>query len=147
MKSPAEILQANAETYREKEDDYGESWKLAGKTLALWLNHNGLDELVLDADADTLNSLGLFTRRLDKMIRAFNGEFMADDLNFESVADSHEDESTYAAMHASLLAEQEPTEFVNSGVDPLEEIETTVTINPQDDEDDEWEAPAYLRER
>ena len=105
---PDEILTQNAETYRDKNADYGDSWKLAGKTLALWLQHAGVDELRLPADEDTMNSIGLFTRRLDKIIRAFNAEFVVDELNFESTADAHEDESTYSAMHASLLREDEP---------------------------------------
>ena len=104
---PDEILTQNAETYRSKNQDYGDSWKLAGKTLALWLEHAGVDELRLPADEDTMNSIGLFTRRLDKLIRGFNAEFVVDELNFESTADAHEDESVYAAMHASLLQEDE----------------------------------------
>ena len=109
---PDEILTQNAETYRKKNSDYSDSWRLAGKTLALWLQHAGLDELRLPADEDTMNSIGLFTRRLDKIIRAFNAEFVVDELNFESTADAHEDESTYAAMHASLLREPDEIEYV-----------------------------------
>jgi hypothetical protein len=83
-------------------------------TIALWLEHAGVEELSLPADEGTWNSIGLFTRRLDKMIRAFNAEFVVDELNFESTTDAHEDESTYGAMHASLLREDELIEFENS---------------------------------
>lgn len=115
MEDPDEILAKNAETYRKKNDDYGDSWRLAGETLSLWLRHAGLDEISVSTDPDTLNSIGLFTRRLDKLIRAFNAEFVVDELNFESTQDAHEDGSTYAAMHAALLAEQETVEYENDG--------------------------------
>jgi len=124
MKSPDEILRDNAEMYREKNDDYGDSWRLSGKTIAMWLQHAGIDEVRLPADEDTWNSIGLFTRRLDKLVRAFNAEFVVDELNFESTADAHEDESTYAAMAASLTRESETVEYENTvfaemfGVDP-----------------------------
>lgn len=115
MKSPDEILRENAETYKDKNSDYGDSWRLAGLTIALWLEHSGVDELTLPTDEGTWNSIGLFTRRLDKMIRSFNAQFVVDELNFESTADAHEDESTYAAMHASLIRENETVEFENDG--------------------------------
>lgn len=108
--TPDEVLTENAETYRAKNQDYGDSWRLAGETLALWLQHAGCDELRVPADPDSLNAVGLFTRRLDKLIRSFNGQFVAGEMNFESTADAHEDESTYAAMAASLLREGETVE-------------------------------------
>lgn len=107
MIQPDQILRANAETYRKKNSDYGNSWRLAGETLSLWLRHAGLETVEIDTDPETWNSLGLFTRRLDKLIRAFNAEFVVEELNFESTADAHEDESTYGAMHASLLRADE----------------------------------------
>lgn len=121
---PDEILTQNAETYRDKNADYGDSWKLAGKTLAMWLQHAGVDELRLPADPDSLNSIGLFTRRLDKLIRSFNAEFVGSELNFESTIDSHEDESTYAAMAASLLRGPDepmfdPEEIAASIIEPI----------------------------
>lgn len=115
MYSPDEILRQNAETYKDKNSDYGDSWRLAGLTIALWLEHSGVDELTLPADEGTWNSIGLFTRRLDKMIRSFNAQFVVDELNFESTADAHEDESTYSAMHASLIRENEAVEYENDG--------------------------------
>lgn len=113
MKAPDEILRENAQTYKDKNSDYGDSWRLVGKTLSMWLEHSGVDELTLLADEGTWNSIGLFTRRLDKMIRSFNAQFVVDELNFESTADAHEDESTYAAMHASLIRENEAVEYEN----------------------------------
>lgn len=109
--TPDEILLKNAQTFEKKQHDYGDSWRLSGKTIAMWLQHAGLDEVAIPADEDTWNSIGLFTRRLDKLVRAFNAEFIVDELNFESTADAHEDESTYAAMAASLIRESEPVEF------------------------------------
>jgi hypothetical protein len=118
MNTPDEILRQNAETYQDKNADYGDSWRLAGKTLAMWLQHAGMEDVTLPADEDTWNSIGLFTRRLDKLVRSFNAEFVVDELNFESTADAHEDESTYAAMAASLTRESEGVEYVNDGVEP-----------------------------
>lgn len=106
MKEPNEILTDNAETYREKDADYGSSWREAGRIL-----HRLADgeEVVLETPEDFI-SFGLFTRRLDKFARAFHGEFLGNNLSFESIEDSHADESCYAAIHASLLAEQEIAE-------------------------------------
>lgn len=95
--SPEDILFDSAETYREKNDDYGDSWRQVGE----FLYELADGEVTLDSKEDFI-SFGLFTRRLDKMARAFNGEFNSEDLNFESVVDSHEDESVYSAMAASL---------------------------------------------
>lgn len=138
MSQPDEILTANAETYRAKNKDYGDSWRLAGKTVALWLQHAGVEEVSLLADEDTWNSVGLFTRRLDKMIRSFNAEFVVDELNFESTADAHEDESTYGAMHASLLRENEGPEpetetFVNTGTAPAFDLAYEQILNGEYD--------------
>lgn len=124
MDTPDQILTKNAETYRKKNSDYGDSWRLAGATIALWLQHAGVEEVTIPATEEAWNSLGLFTRRLDKMIRSFNAEFVVNELNFESTRDAHEDESTYGAMHASLLAEQETIEYVNvPDADPEYEAE------------------------
>jgi len=112
MQEPDEILHDNAETYRSKEDDYGKSWTLGGEVLHLLA---GGENVVLETPEDFI-AFGLFTRRLDKFIRAFNLEFLHDEEpEFESVVDSHSDESTYAAMHASLLAGLGTTEYVNDG--------------------------------
>lgn len=154
MNTPDEILQQNAETYKEKNSDYGDSWRLAGMTLSLWLRHAGMDEVTLPADEGTWNSLGLFTRRLDKMIRSFNAEFVVDELNFESTADAHEDESTYAAMAASLLRESETVEYESDRafIDPddiADAIDPAVTDGGYvhvPDADPEYEA-AYRRLR
>jgi len=124
--TPQEILTEAAKTYERKNADYGDAWRLVGKTLSLWCRHAGADELAFPTDPETLNSLGLFTRRLDKIIRAFNGEFLVDDLNYESIRDSHTDEATYAAIHASLLAEQEPVEYVRDK--DVQEIDPTLNI-------------------
>lgn len=96
---PQDVLTDGAETYAEKNDDYGDSWRLAGELL--WAM-SGDDDIVLESVDDVIR-FGLWTRRMDKMIRAFNGEFRADELNFESIFDTHKDESVYTAMHASLL--------------------------------------------
>lgn len=96
-KTPEDVLFEGAETYEKKNEDYGDSWRQVGEFL-----HEiaGDDGVVLETPEDFI-SFGLFTRRLDKLARAFNGEFNTDSLNFEDVVDAHEDESVYAAMHAS----------------------------------------------
>ncbi|OYR54991.1 hypothetical protein [Halorubrum halodurans] len=113
--NPEEILRENAETYQRKNADYGQSWYAIGEILY------GLtkgEPIALETPEDFV-SFGLFTRRLDKLARAFTGEFLDHDLNFESIRDSHEDESTYAAIHASLFCEPETVEYVNvSGAHP-----------------------------
>lgn len=97
--TPDEILEANAELFKQKNEDYGDSWRLAGETLADWAEH-------LDADVDVQDpqeavSFGLYVQRIHKLIRAFNLEFGHGDPNNEPISESHRDESTYAAIHSS----------------------------------------------
>jgi hypothetical protein len=104
-----EIMEDSKALYDRKNDDYGDSWKLAGKTMAMWLRHQGLDELRVPATAPHMNALGLFTRRLDKMIREFNGWMCleeGDDFRVdETIAETHMDDVPYGAMHAQLAEE------------------------------------------
>lgn len=102
-KSVTDILEDSAETYKKKQSDYGDSWRLVGEFLWLLTDEEGVE---LTSKEDFI-SFGLYTRRLDKLARGFNGDLLADGLNFESVQDSREDESVYAAMHAALASEQE----------------------------------------
>lgn len=108
-RTAVEIMTDSKDLYERKNADYGDSWKLTGKTMAMWLEHQGVDELQIPVNEYTMNSLGLFTRRLDKMIREFNGWFclnQGDELQVdESIAETHEDDVPYAAMHTQL-AEQ-----------------------------------------
>lgn len=104
-----EVMSDSKGLYERKNADYGDSWQLAGQTLALWLQHQGVDKLQIPVNSYTMNSLGLFTRRLDKMIREFNGWFCLDEgeefqVN-ESITETHADDVPYAAMHTQL-AEQ-----------------------------------------
>jgi len=108
-RNAVEIMQESQDLYERKKHDYGDSWKLAGKTLAMWLQHQGQDELRIPATEYHMNSLGLFTRRLDKMIREWNGwmclsegdEFQVE----ESIVETHEDDVPYSAMHCQLAEE------------------------------------------
>lgn len=103
------IMRESQSLYERKNADYGDSWMLAGKTLALWLQHQGIDELRIPVNDYTMNSIGLFTRRLDKMIREFNGWFMLADGEelqvAESIVETHQDDVPYAAMHTQLAEE------------------------------------------
>lgn len=108
-RSAVDIMEASQRLYERKNADYGDSWQLAGKTLALWLDHQGIEELRIPVNDYTMNSLGLFTRRLDKMIREFNGWFMLEEgeelqVN-ESIVETHQDDVPYAAMHTQLAEE------------------------------------------
>jgi len=112
MTNPSDILRASAETYRQKNEDYGSSWYAIGEILC-GLTHD--ESITLETPEDFV-SLGLFTRRLDKLARAFSAEFLSDDVNFEAVEDSHMDASVYASMHASIFTDEEggkDTEYID----------------------------------
>lgn len=97
MTDPAEILDSGGETYARKNDDYGDSWRKVGEIL-----HSLADgEPVELVSVEDHIAYGLLTRRLDKVARAYHGELLAEDMNFESVTDSHKDESVYSAMSAA----------------------------------------------
>lgn len=99
--SPADILTENATLYEAKNEDYGDSWRLVGETIALWADELDVDELDL-TDPHTAILLGLYWERLIKIVRAFNLEFNDASPNNEATAESHADSSTYAAMAAAL---------------------------------------------
>lgn len=130
MKDPSQILTESAETYQKKNKDYGESWRAIGEIL------HGLSKgepLVLETPEDFV-SFGLFTRRMDKIARCFNGEFLSDKLNFESISDSHSDEAAYAAIHAALLREPESVEYVRDGGSNIvteDEYDAALPIDPE----------------
>lgn len=96
-KDPEDFLFDGAATFQKKTKDYGQSWKTIG--YILWQMANE-EPITLESPEDII-SFGLFTRRMDKMARAFHGEFQAEEMNFESVVDAHEDEMVYAAMAAT----------------------------------------------
>lgn len=101
--TPDEILQDGADVYCQKNTDYGSSWRLAGDTLAIWAQS-------MDADVDIQDereaiSIGLYFQRMHKLVRGFNLEFGHGEPKNEPIVDSHEDESVYAAMAASLAME------------------------------------------
>lgn len=121
MSTPEEYLSDGAEVYAEKNEDYGDSWRKIGEILHL-LSHGKTVELETPEDHI---AYGLYTRRLDKIARAFNGEFIAEDMNFESIEDAHQDEMVYAAMHASnQSARGEPSaeETVGSLLGPFADL-------------------------
>lgn len=97
MTEPPAFLREGADVYARKNDDYGDSWRKVGEILHLLSNGETIE---LNTPEDHI-AYGLYTRRLDKLARSFNGEFLADEMNFESVEDAHSDEMTYAAMSAS----------------------------------------------
>ena len=113
MKSVTDILADGAETYEKKNADYGRSWSNIGTILYKLANE---EPVVLESPEDWV-AAGLFTRRLDKLARSFNGEFLTDEMNFEAASDADEDESVYAAMQAvnkfdRHLAEGYQTQYV-----------------------------------
>jgi hypothetical protein len=108
-RTATEILGDSRDLYERKNADYGDSWTLAGKTMAMWFQHQGMDEVRIPTNEFHMTSFQLFTRRLDKMIRTFNGWFIMDEGDEfqvdESIVETHQDEVPYAAMHTQL-AEQ-----------------------------------------
>lgn len=104
--SPDEILEANADLFRQKNEDYGGSWRLAGDTLAMWADEMDIEEID-PSDPRQMISLGLYFQRLHKITRSFNLEFGSGDPNNEPIAESHEDESTYAGIHTSFSLEDD----------------------------------------
>jgi hypothetical protein len=93
-----EELFKGASSYSGKNEDYGDSWRKTGEILSQVVE-DGKVEL---ESPDDFVRMGLYTRRLDKLLRAFHGEFVNDEINNESVKDSHRDEMVYAAMAAVM---------------------------------------------
>lgn len=119
--TPQDVLNDCAETHESKDEDYGSSWLAIGEIL---FNLSDGEEVVLSSPSDFV-SLGLFTRRFDKIARAFHGEFVSDEMAHESLFDSHADEATYAAMHASTFSDERPEP--QGGFLTTEEVELIAT--------------------
>ncbi len=113
MQTVSDILNEGAETYKRKNEDYGESWQNIGKVLFLLANEQ---PVVLESPEDWI-AAGLFTRRLDKFSRSFNGEFLTEEMNFEAATDADEDESVYAAMQAVNKQERQEQRVNSTGDD------------------------------
>ena len=97
-KDVADFLEEAQQVHDRKDSDYGRAWITVGEIM-----HTMADgEPVTLESPEDYASIGLFWERLIKIQRAFNGEFVADDLNFESIEDSHTDNIPYSAMHAAL---------------------------------------------
>ena len=109
--SPPQILEQAKSLYEAKENDYGEAWRLTGIILANILQQQGEDELVIPAEPAYLSAFGLYTRRLDKLVRSFNGTYINEDLDVsESVSETVNDQIPYAAMHTTLTQEMSEAE-------------------------------------
>jgi hypothetical protein len=102
-----DVLEDAHDLYERKNDDYADSWRLTGKTIALWLQHDGHEVTEVPSDPEFWIALGLYTRRLDKMIRSFmqtfatEGEPSVD----ESATETTEDQVPYAAMQTVISEE------------------------------------------
>jgi hypothetical protein len=131
MNDPTEILRDGADVYETKNDDYGDSWRQIGEVMQIFAGEDGIE---LETKEDFI-SFGLFTRRFDKLVRAFHGEFVSDGLNFESVEDAHADESVYAAMHAANQRDRaDEVEYVNEKADPPDCAIDHPTVQVETDE-------------
>lgn len=95
---PKEILEDGAEVFEEKNEDYGDAWRVAAELL--WEMNEG-DEIVLSSEKEAV-SLGLYLLRLIKIARSVNGEFNVEELNNEEIGESDRDEMVYAAIHAAF---------------------------------------------
>lgn len=120
---PQDFLADGAQTYEQKNDDYGNSWELTGEIMWLIL---GEQPVTLETPEDFIR-FGLWTRRLDKFCRAMHGEFVADEKNYESVQDNHLDDMVYAAMHATTHEVDEPD------VDEIEQAFERAMAEARDD--------------
>jgi hypothetical protein len=95
MKSVPELIEEHGETYEKKNEDYGDSWRLVGPALYVMMNQ---ESVVLDSPEDWTR-VSLYVRRMDKMIRSLQMEMSdGNEFNYESVMDTHGDESIYAVM-------------------------------------------------
>ena len=109
--SPPQFLEQAKTTYEDKEQDYGESWRLTGKILQLIIDQQGKDEITIPNEYEYFAALGLYTRRLDKLVRSFNGTFIADEMVVdENTTETISDQIAYAAMHSTLSLEMETEE-------------------------------------
>lgn len=107
------VLEDSSDLYERKNADYGDSWRAVGEMLAVLLTHQGVEELTVPVTPEHLNSLGLFFRRGDKYTREFNGWFLTDEMQVEeSIAETHQDDVPYGAMHTELA------ETMAAGADP-----------------------------
>jgi hypothetical protein len=103
---PEDILEAAKQLYSDKEEDYGESWRLTGEILSLIIEKQGKEEITIPSDPEYLIALGLYTRRLDKLVRSFNGTFIQDDLEVdETISETVKDQVPYSAMHTTIAQE------------------------------------------
>lgn len=98
-----DYLENARDVHDEKDADYGAAWRTVGEIMHIMA---GEDPVTLESPEDWA-SVGLYWERLIKIQRAFNGEFVASELNFESIEDSHTDNINYAAMHAALRGDSE----------------------------------------
>lgn len=105
MTDPARELIRLARQYREKESDYGQSWRRAAEII--W--KLGGEEPITLHSLDDVIRFGMYYRRFDKFSGAFEGEFGGDDnegqdLTFEDAMNRHGDEAVYAVIHGSTHA-------------------------------------------
>jgi hypothetical protein len=108
MTTVKEVLKDSEKLFTSKEQDYGESWRLTGKILAAILEQQDEDELVIPADPKALSAFGLFTRKIDKLVRSFNGVFIQDELEVdENLAETAQDQIPYDAMLTVLFTEMQ----------------------------------------
>ena len=100
--SVIERLEDAQQIHEEKDADYGDAWRQVGHTM--W-RMAGEEPVTIEGPED-FASIGLYWERLIKLYRGFNGEFVNEELNFETIEDAHGDNIVYAAMHASLREDE-----------------------------------------
>lgn len=106
MATPGKIMEQSKSLYEKKNQDYGDSWRLTGEIVATILNQQGEKTLEIPAEPEYISAFALYVRRLDKVVRSFNGTFISGDLEVdESVEETITDQVPYAAMHAALAQE------------------------------------------
>ena len=100
-------IQAWANKYKDKNQNYGNSWLLSGETLHMWFPKG----LVLDNERKQIMH-GLVVRMLDKLLRAANLELTAtQDLVGEKASETFFDLGVYAFMAGVACFMDDPAKF------------------------------------
>jgi len=116
---PDEILSDLTAVFNDKNQDYSETWIITGVALAAM--H---DEPVEMETVEDHIVAGNVHRLLDKILRGYNAAVVNDgEMNYESAQDSFEDASVYAAMIASIVADDQ-TDRLEGALDNIVNGET-----------------------
>lgn len=118
---PDDVLEAEMETFRQKNEDYSDTWIITG--IALSMLHD--EPVQLESELDHIVN-GNVHRLLDKILRGYHASVCGHDVNYESAEDSFTDAAVYCAMIASALKE-DGTERIDQAYERAQYNEYTDT--------------------